>query len=122
MITLAPLQDREKIRALFAEHHLAFGENSGCVAARAGEETLGYSLYDLRQDGMTVYLIVPEDDLMLADGILRSTLHVAVQRGLTDAYYRGTSIERLAKRLDFVLNEQDCSLNIQKLFQSCHGC
>ncbi|MBQ7726170.1 MAG: hypothetical protein IJT66_03405 [Clostridia bacterium] len=122
MITLAPLQDQEKIKALFAENHLAFGENAGCVAACAGEETLGYSLYDLRQDGMTIYQIVPDEDLMLADGILRSTLHVAVQRGLTDAYYKGESIERLAKKLDFILNPDEHSLNIQKLFQSCHGC
>ncbi len=121
MITLAPSANHEEIKNLFRENGMWPGETAGCVIARTGDEVLGYSLYDLTSSSMTIRRIVPDDDLPLADGILRSTLHVAVEHGVMKAFYCGQSMAALAEKLDFIKNKNHESLNIDKLFQSCHG-
>ena len=120
MIHLKPLEDKERVAAYFAECGCEFSENSGCVTAKEGEETLGFCLYNMDRT-MTVLRLSPQEDLMLADGILRSTLHVAVDAGVTDAYY-DAAIEEICRRLDFIESYPEKRLALGKLFQSCHGC
>ena len=122
MIALAPISDKDEINRLFLENRLEFSEISGCVKAKCGEEVLGFCLYDLDKNGIIIYKIVPENDLSLADGILRSTLHVAAERSIMNAFYSGGDTEKLCDSLGFIINKEEKRLNINKLFESCCSC
>lgn len=122
MIELAPISDRDEIKRLFCENQLDYNDNSGCVKANCGGEVLGFSLYDMDKSGITVFKISPEDDLALADGVLRSTLHVAAQRSIMDAYYGSKSVQTLCERLNFIKSTEEKRIDINKLFQSCCEC
>lgn len=122
MIALAPISDKDEISRLFSESGLAFSEISGCVKAKCGEDILGFCLYDLDENGMIIYKIVPENDLSLADGIIRSTLHIAAERSIMNAFYSGEDIEKLCDKLDFIVDREEKRLNINKLFESCCSC
>ena len=122
MIALAPISDKDEINRLFLENKLNFSEISGCVKAKCDGEVLGFCLYDLDKNGIVIYKIVPENDLMLADGILRSTLHVAAERSIMNAFYSGGDVERLCDKLGFILDREEKRLNINKLFESCCSC
>lgn len=119
MVTLAPLNDNREIQKMFKKSEIDYNENSGCVTALCGEERLGYCLYDMNERSVTVRFIKPSDDIMLADGILRSTLHVAAERGITNAFYADTAPEILFEKLDFIENRKEKTLKIEKLFESC---
>ena len=122
MIALAPISDKSEINRLFLENGLEFTEFSGCVKAKCGEEVLGFCLYDLDKTGIVIYKIIPENDLMLADGILRSTLHVAAERSIMNAFYSGEDTESLCDKLGFIVDSEEKRLNINKLFESCCSC
>lgn len=122
MIALAPISDRDEINRLFLENKLNFSEISGCVKAKCDGEVLGFCLYDLDKNGIIIYKIVPENDLSLADGILRSTLHVAAERSIMNAFYSGEDTEKLCDSLGFIINKEEKRLNINKLFESCCSC
>ena len=122
MIFLGPLKDKERIKQLFCEQNLSFGEYSGCVAAQDGQTLLGFCLYDLDGEKMTVHYIEPVEDLSFADGVLRSTLHVAAERGIMNAFYSESAPEELFQKLLFIKCAQEKRLDIDKLFQSCCGC
>ena len=122
MIYLGPVKDENKIKELFCRNNLSFSEYSGCVAARDGEEVLGYCLYDLDKEKMTVHYLEPLSDLSFADGILRSTLHVAAERGVMQAFYSEAAPVETFGKLRFIKNEDEKSLNIDKLFENCCGC
>ena len=104
MITLAPLTDKEKIRAAWEENGLTYSDISGCVTERCGDEVLGYCLYTLDSEKMVILRLVTTDDAAFADGLLRSTLHVAAERSVLNAFYDGEETERLCKKLGFILN------------------
>ncbi len=122
MIALAPISDKDEITRLFLENGLEFSEISGCVKAKCGEEVLGFCLYNLDENGITIYKIVPGNDLILADGILRSTLHVAAERSIMNAFYSGEDTESICDKLDFIVDREEKRLNINKLFESCCSC
>lgn len=121
MITVAPIGDREEIRSFFYKAGVAPGDNAGCVCAKSSGEVLGFCLYDLTDKGITVLYIEPKDDLPLADGILRSALHVAASRSAMDARYEGDENGELFVKLGFVLDKNTKRLDIDKLFRGC-GC
>ena len=116
MISLAPLKNSDKIKAAFAENGLSYTSLSGCVTAVEKENTIGFCLYSLDDDKMVI-----ESDLMLADGILRSTLHVAAERGVMNAFYTDET-EELSRKLAFIKDKAEKRLDIDKLFKSCHDC
>lgn len=122
MITLGPISDREKIKVIFESKNISVTENSGCVVAKDREEVLGLCLYELDKAKMTALYIEPLGDIALADGILRSTLHVAAERGVMDAFYAETLPENFLNKLGFIKNEEEKRLDIDKLFKSCCGC
>lgn len=122
MVTLNPETDLQKVADLFAKHGLDYTENSGCIAARHKDELLGFCLYDIDAEAVTIRYIYPENDIPLADGILRSTLHLAARRGLTKAFYSDKAPEQLFERLGFVADKSKKALNIDKLFEACGGC
>ena len=121
MLSLFPLDNKKEIADFFEAKGLVANENSGCVLCKDGAEILGLCLYELTNKKITVNYIEPQADLGLADGILRSTLHVAAERSIMNAFYGG-NISEIAKKLKFVKNAEEKSLDIDKLFSSCCSC
>lgn len=122
MITVLPVKDEDKLAALYAQNGQAVTPESGAVAAADGDELLGFCLFETDGEKMTVGQLEPQGDLPLADGILRSALHVAVSRGLARAVYSADAPETLFRRLGFIENEENRELNIGKLFVKCQDC
>ena len=121
MLSLAPLKEKTEIEKIYKEKGFDYNEFSGCVLCKNGAEILGLCLYELTNKKITVNYIEPQADLGLADGILRSTLHVAAERSIMNAFY-GKNIEEIIKKLKFVKNAEEKSLDIDKLFSSCCSC
>lgn len=120
MISVLPIEDKEKIKKLFDENNLEFNGDSNGVEAKDKDEVLGYCLFYLDTKRITVLCVKPENDLPLADGILRSALHVAAERSIMDARYTD-DFEPLFEKLSFIKNKSEKTLNIDKLFGGC-GC
>lgn len=122
MITLGPVRDKEKVKELFEERNIPWCEDSDCVAAMDRDEVLGLCLYNLDKEKITVLHIEPLEDIALADGILRSTLHVAAERNIMNAFYGDTVSEDFLSKIGFIKNREEKTLDIDKLFKSCCGC
>ncbi|MBQ8740562.1 MAG: hypothetical protein IJY79_03305 [Clostridia bacterium] len=120
MISVLPCKDKAEIKALFHKHNIETDEYSSCVIARTGDEVLGYCLYRLDNKTITVFAVEPQSDIMLADGILRSALHVAAENFVLDAHYDDCAPIDLFRKLDFIKNEEEKRLNIDKLFGGCN--
>jgi len=120
MIQVLPSKDKEQIEKAFGESGFDFCETSGLVAAKERDTILGYCLYDLTDEKMTLLKIEPQNDILLADGIIRSTLHVGTERFVLDAYYIDPNLDELFTKLDFVKDKEKRQLNTDKLFGGCH--
>ena len=119
MITVSPEKDKIKIKQLFEDKKIDFNSYSCAVIARDGDEILGYCLFELTEKKITVFAVEPEGDIMLADGILRSALHVAAERFVMDAHYSDKAPEKLFDTLCFIKDKENKTLDIDKLFGGC---
>ena len=122
MIEIHPLRDREKLEVLYNKYSVPFGADSIAIIASDREEILGCCLLDLDESKQTVNFIEPQGDLMFADELLRSALHVAVENGIMSAFYSENAPVLLFEKLGFIKNAETRELNIEKLFTSCHNC
>ncbi len=121
MLYLGLIRDTEA-KQLFIEKGIEYGKFSKCVCCKNGEEVLGFCLFDLSDEKITVKYIEPLYDIALADGILRSTLHVATEKSVMNAFYDDTVPVEFLKKIGFIKNETDKTLDIDKLFKSCCEC
>lgn len=119
MITVSPSKDTEEIKRIFKEQNIEYCENSGCVIAKQGDEVLGKCLYNLDEKCMTILEIEPKEDIMLLDGILRSTLHIATERSIMKAIYTDNSYENIFEKLGFLKDKNLRTLDTDKLFGGC---
>ena len=122
MITVLPVNDKEELSVFYNEYNFPIDVDSSAVVARQGEEMLGVCLFNLNESRILINLIEPKEDILLVDGILRSALHIADFRGITEAYYSETAPVNIFKTLDFIKNEEEKSLKIQKLHESSCKC
>ena len=122
MLEIHPVREIARLQPLYKKHELVLSDDCMAVFAMDGEEMIGYSLFSLGAHDISVKALVPTDDIMLADGILRSALHVAVENGKTNAFYEETAPEDVFKTLGFIKNIEKKSLDINKLFSSCQSC
>lgn len=122
MLEIKVLTDSAKIAPLLEKCSKQPAPDRGVMAAVDGEEVLSFSVFTLAEDSMTIEHIVPENDIPLADGMLRSTIHVALTRGKTTVYYAETVSEKLLNTLAFIKDADKKILNSDKLFESCCGC
>lgn len=122
MISLGVCTDNNLVKKLYKENEICFNQNSFAVTAICGQEILGYCLYDLTDKEMVLHSVNPIGDLPLADGIIRSTLHVAAERSILNAFYDNDSIKSVLELLDFIENETEKKVNINKLFTGCNSC
>lgn len=111
-----------KAKELYDCHKLSFFENdSKAICAADGEAVLGTCLYDIKPQSVTIRLIDPKDDLTMADSMLRSALFIAANRGIMEAYFSEPIEAELIKRLGFLGNEANRTIDITNLFNPC-GC
>lgn len=122
MITLSPLENNEEKTYFYKKAGIEQNADSGCVKAADRDEVLGFCLYDLDKEKIVIRYIEPLSDLGLADGILRSTLHVAAERSIMKAYYSESCPEDIFDKLKFIKDKEEKSLDIDKLFKSCCNC
>lgn len=121
MISVLPVWEKERLCVMYGSAGLDITEQSGAVEASDGSSVLGFCLFELSEKGIGIRYISPENDIMLADGLLRSALHIAAERSAMDARYSDTVSEGLLKRLGFIKNADEKMLDIDKLFGGC-GC
>ena len=119
MITLKTT-DKNEAKAIFEKEGLDFSECSDCLCAKDKDEILGYCLFDIKDGEMNIRAIEPQNDLMLLDGILRSTLHIASSRDIKSAIWSDKAPEKIFRTLGFVAD--DNKLNINKLYESGCSC
>lgn len=120
MITVKLENNKDIIKKLYCDNKIEFTSFSSAVIARDEDEILGYCLFDLEEKRIILHAIEPERDIMLADGILRSALHVAAERFIMNAYYSDNAPEELFQKLAFIEDKENKKLNIDKLFGGCH--
>ena len=120
MVTLKTVEKGEA-KIFYEREDLSFNESSYCLCAKDKDDVLGYCLFDIIEDKMIIRAIQPQNDLLLLDGVLRSTLHIAANRELKEANYSDKAPVEIFKTLGFV--KEDGTLNISKLFEShCNCC
>ncbi len=122
MISLSVEKNIEKTKLLFKENKLEFYQSSACLTAVEGEQLLGFCLFDITKEEIIIRCLVPQNDLLLADGILRSTLHFAAERFILHARYEDDLMTELFQKLGFIKFADQKLLDIDKLFKSCQGC
>lgn len=118
MIEVLPERDKDALKKRYDKVGIELCEGASAVVARCKDEELGECLFTLTSDKLTVLHLEPQDDIPLADGILRSALHVGVNAEVMDAFYAETAPEELLKKLGFI-GEEPKSILVDKLFRSC---
>lgn len=116
MITVKGVYGEELV-ALYKAANKELNEFSGAVLAKENEKDCGYCLFEIKDGKMTITEIDKNINLSMADGVLRSALHIAVCRNITDAFY--SQDEEKFEKLNFILSKEEKRLNINKLFESC---
>lgn len=119
MISISPVDSLDYLNELFKEFGLEINKKSSAVVALFDKERLGVCLYDIDDKGILIRELSPQDDIMLADGILRSALHVAAERSAMDARFSVEMPCEIFEKLGFILNKEERTLNIDKLFGGC---
>ncbi len=122
MINVTPINDSAALSYFCAENGIEVMKNRGVTVAKDGEEILGFCAYILTDDSITVTHLSTEEDIMLADGILRSALHIADFRGITNAFYTDSAPVKLFSLLGFIKSDEEKALKIEKLHESCCSC
>ena len=116
MIEIKVVENAEKSREILSRHG---AEDKTLLAAADGQEIIAYTIFSVSGKEAKIYFIVPEEDIMLADGMIRSTIHVALSRGATEVYYEDTVSEKLLKTLNFILDSEKRLLDSDKLYRAC---
>lgn len=122
MITVLPEKNKEVLKELYEKNGISFNENSGATVAREKDAFLGCCLFFIDNEKFIINFLEPANDIMLADGILRSALHIADYRGIEKAFYSKTAPENVFKILDFIKDIEEKSLKIEKLHESSCSC
>lgn len=122
MIEIKTCLDKNVLLKIFNECNCDFSENSVAVLAYEGDEIVGNCLYEKHCGYLDILDINPKDDLLLADGLLRSALFVGIESGCIEAYFTEYAPVDLLKKLDFISNIDKKQLNVNKLFSSCQNC
>jgi len=122
VVTLSIEKDKKQTESFFLKADIPQNENSSCLVAKNKDEILGYSLFDLDKEKIIVRYIHPLSDIPLADGILRSTLHIAAERFVMNAFYADTLPEDFLEKIGFIKEKNEKRLDIDKLFKSCCSC
>lgn len=122
MLEILVCEEKEKTKELYETLGLEYKAEHIAIRAMAGEYCLGFALFSIDENCETVFAVEPKTDIMLADGLLRSALHVGCERGITEAYYTGEDYVELYKKIDFIEDLKTKRLKLQNLFTDCCSC
>lgn len=104
---------------LFKSANMNKSENSFCIRAMYNDECLGFCIFEIKGKELTVLYIEPLNDCYLADGLLRTALHIGSERGVSEAFYGDRVDIELLKKLKFLENSKEKRLKFQNLFSEC---
>ncbi len=122
MLTVKPEKNPNAVKDLFLQKNIPYTAHAMAVLAKEGEEQVGCCLFTVNGGIATILDLEPQEDFFLADGILRSALHVALCNGVTDAFYDNLALEPFLLKDRFIKNQEIKQLEIEKLFSSCCNC
>ena len=122
MLEILVCEDKEKVKALYSSLGIEYKEQYLAIRAIAGEECLGFALFDISGSAETVFAVEPKSDPLLADGLLRSALHVGTERGITEAYFCGNDYVELFEKINFIEDLENKKLKLQNLYSDCCQC
>lgn len=122
MIEIKVQTDEKKVCELCGKAGVLNASGYSVMAACDKDEVLAFSVFKKDKDSMTVVKIIPEDDILMFDGILRSTLHVAATNGICDVFYTDTLNEKNLEILKFIKNKEKKMLDVDRLFQDSCSC
>lgn len=122
MLEILVCEEKEKTEVLYKSLGLEYNPEYLAIRAMAGEECLGFALFCIDGSSETVFAVEPKNDRMLADGLLRSALHVGCERGITDAFYSGDEYIELYEKINFIEDKKTKKLKLQNLFTDCCSC
>ena len=122
MLEILICEDKEKAKDLYASLDIEYKEEYLAIRAMAGDECLGFALFEINSGSETVFAVEPKNDALLADGLLRSALHVGTERGITKAYFQGDDYIELYKKINFIEDLENKELKLQNLYSDCCAC
>ncbi len=122
MISILPERNREVVEELYKKCGLTPSESSEAVVAKSCDEVLGFCLAVILEDSYTIQCVEPRDDLSLADGIIRSAIHVGFENGKQKFYWDNDEDTAIFEKLRFIKNLETKVLDSDKLFEACCGC
>ncbi len=122
MLEILVCEDKNITKDLFESVNLEYKDDFLAIRAMDKENCLGFALFSIEENVETIFSVEPKNDRMLADGLLRSALHVGCERGVTEAYYSGENYLDLYEKIDFVEDKAKHKLKLQNLFTDCCCC
>ena len=122
MLEVLICKDANTVAALYQKHLQPVTPESRLIRAMLGEECLGYCLFSIVGEKALVHTVVPAEDFMLADGLLRSALHVACQQGVAEAFYTDPLFEPLYEKIGFIQDKTEHRLKLNNLYSGCCHC
>ena len=120
MLQIIKKDGTEGYEKTLEELGIADNINISISEAVDGEKVDGYGIYELRPDGITIYMISDGGDLMLADGIVRSILFLSASKGVEKATFEKGS-EKIPNRLG-ILKDGTVLEPISDIFGGCEHC
>lgn len=122
MLQILVCVDKTITKDLYKSLNLEYNDNYLAIRAMDRDECLGFSLFMIEENSETVFAVEPKEDRMLADGLLRSALHVGTERGITEAFYYGENYIELYEKINFIEDKEQKKLKLQNLFTDCCCC
>lgn len=122
MLQILVCEDKNITQNLYKSLKLEYKAEYLAIRAMAGEDCLGFALFCIDKNSETVFAVEPKEDRMLADGLLRSALHVGCERGITEAFYLGDDYIELYEKINFIEYKEQNKLKLQNLFTDCCAC
>ncbi|MBQ4131886.1 MAG: hypothetical protein IJD71_06065 [Clostridia bacterium] len=122
MLEILVCEDKEKTKDLYTSLDIEYKEEYLSICAMAGDECLGFALFEISGGAETVFAVEPKNDPLLADGLLRSALHVGTERGITKAFFCGDDYVELYKKINFIEDLETKELKLQNLYSDCCAC
>ena len=122
MIKVIKIDSYEETKKAFLDKEIPFGAFHFCSAAFDGDNVIGECFYEYKNDSVVIKDIFPKNDLMLVDGILRSVFFVASNNGIEKSFFEKDELSPIFKKLGFLINEEEKSLKLKKIFETCEGC
>ena len=122
MLEIKVLTDRETVEKLCRDCGILDAARQNVLAATDKGEIIAYTVFSMDEENLWLSHIVPPDDIMMADGMVRSTMHVAVTRGIDKIFYKETVNEEMLSKLGLIKSKEEKTLDSEALFRDkCCG-